>query len=117
MTLAVPVLCPSTVVIRATADEAGKAKCSVCRTRGNELLNETVFLDLDHARRAIGAWVADYNPQRPHSSLGYLTPAAFAANLTATGDQLRKPDHLRRSPVASPAPLGAKYPEALIATG
>ena len=30
--------------------------------------------------------------QRPHSSLGYLTPAAFAAHLTATGDQLRNPE-------------------------
>ena len=83
----------------------------------DELLNETLFRDLDHARRAIGDWVADYNLHRPHSSLGYLTPAAFAANLTATGDQLRNPDQLRRSPVANPAPLGAKHPEALIAAG
>ena len=83
----------------------------------DELLNETLFRDLDHARLAIGVWVADYNLQRPHSSLGYLTPAAFAANLTATGDQLRNPDQLRRSPVAIPAPLGAKHPEALIAAG
>ena len=83
----------------------------------DELLNETLFLDLDHARRAIDDWVADYNVQRPHSSLGYLTPAAFAANLTATGDQLRNPDQLRRSPVAIPAPHGAKYPEALIPAG
>jgi transposase InsO family protein len=83
----------------------------------DELLNETLFLDLDHSRRAIDAWVADYNLQRPHSSLGYLTPAAFAANLTATGDQLRNPDQLRRSPVAIPAPLSAKHPEALIAAG
>jgi putative transposase len=83
----------------------------------DELLNETLFRDLDHARRAIDTWVAAYNLQRPHSSLGYLTPAAFAANLTATGDQLRNPDQLRRSPVAIPAPRGAKHPEALITAG
>jgi putative transposase len=83
----------------------------------DELLNETLFRDLDHARRAIDAWVVDYNLERPHSSLGYLTPAAFAANLTATGDQLRNPDQLRRSPVASSAPMSAKHPEALIAAG
>ena len=77
----------------------------------DELLNETLFFDLDHARQAISEWTADYNLQRPHSSLGYLTPAAFAANLTATGDQLR------RSPVASPAPDGAKSAVALIAAG
>ena len=50
----------------------------------DELLNETLFLGLDHARTAIAAWVADYNGRRPHSSLGYLTPEAFAANFTAT---------------------------------
>ena len=83
----------------------------------DELLNEILFFDLVHARQAISEWTADYNLQRPHSSLGYLTPAAFAANLTATGDQLRKPDQLRRSPVAQPAPDGAKSAEALIAAG
>jgi len=31
------------------------------------------------ARQKIAAWRDDYNEQRPHSSLGYLTPAAFAA--------------------------------------
>lgn len=83
----------------------------------DELLNESLFFDLDHARRTIGAWVNDYNNQRPHSALGYQTPAAFAANLTATGDQLRKPDQLRRSPVAQPAPHGVQPAEALIAAG
>ena len=83
----------------------------------DELLNESLFFDLDHARRTIGAWVSDYNNQRPHSALGYQTPAAFAANLTATGDQLRKPDQLRRSPVAQTAPYGVQPAEALIAAG
>ena len=36
----------------------------------DELLNETLFIDLDQARQLIGAWVADYNTARPHSSLG-----------------------------------------------
>lgn len=46
-----------------------------------ELLNETLFLSLDHARVVISAWAEDYNQERPHSSLGYETPAAFAAEL------------------------------------
>ena len=50
------------------------------RTR-NELLNETPFMSPAHARVAIAAWVEDYNRERPHSSLGYATPAAFAAEL------------------------------------
>lgn len=47
----------------------------------DELLNETLFLSLDHARTVIAAWVKDYNQERPHSALGYETPAAFAAEL------------------------------------
>ena len=47
----------------------------------SELLNESLFFGLDHARDELGAWVADYNTERPHSSLGYQTPAAFAAGL------------------------------------
>src|SRR3954465_13761995 len=39
-----------------------------------------------HWRAVIADWVGDYNGQRPHSSLGYLTPAAYAAHLTATCD-------------------------------
>jgi putative transposase len=58
----------------------------------DELLNETLFFGLDHARASIAAWADDYNSQRPHSSLGYLTPAAFAAILTATCDRLRNPE-------------------------
>jgi transposase InsO family protein len=49
----------------------------------DELLNETLFIDLDQARLLIAAWVTDYNTARPHSSLGYKTPAAYAAILTA----------------------------------
>jgi putative transposase len=63
----------------------------------DELLNETLFLDLDQARQLISAWVTDYNTARPHSSLGYQTPAAYADQLTA--------------------PTGATTAEALIATG
>jgi putative transposase len=37
----------------------------------DELLNESLFIDLDQARGLIAAWVADYNTARPHSSLGY----------------------------------------------
>ena len=83
----------------------------------DELLNETLFFDLDHARAKIAGWVSDFNLQRPHSALGYLTPAAFAANLTATDDRLRNPDQLRRSSVANSALPGAKYAETLIAAG
>ncbi|WP_456661117.1 IS3 family transposase [Bradyrhizobium sp. LB13.1] len=83
----------------------------------DELLNETLFFGLDHARTRIAAWAHDYNSHRPHSSLGYLTPAAYSANLTATCDRLRNPDQLRRSHVAHPAPNGVTSAETLIANG
>ena len=72
----------------------------------DELLNETLFLGLAHARSLIAEWVTDYNEVRPHSSLGYITPAAFAAGLTATGPQLRNPGQLQREPVAHHAAIG-----------
>ena len=55
----------------------------------DEFLNESLFLGLADARGAIAAWVADYNNARPHSSLDYRTPAAFAAHLMATGAERR----------------------------
>ena len=83
----------------------------------DELFNESLFLGLDHARERIAHWITDYNLRRPHSALGYLTPAVYAANLTATGGRLRNPDQLRRPPVATPAPNGVKSAEALITAG
>jgi len=63
----------------------------------DELLNESLFLDLEHTRQLIADWVTDYNTARPHSSLGYQTPAAYAEKLAT--------------------PTGAKPAEALIAAG
>lgn len=83
----------------------------------DELLNETLFFDLDDARTKIAAWITDYNDERPHSALGYLTPAAYAASFTVTGDRLRNPDQLRRSPVAQPTPHGVQTAEALTEAG
>ena len=45
----------------------------------DECLNASWFANLFEARRKIAAWRREYNEERPHSSLGYRTPAAFAA--------------------------------------
>ena len=45
----------------------------------DELLNETLFRSLPHARVALDTWRRDYNAERPHSSLAWQTPLAFAA--------------------------------------
>ena len=83
----------------------------------DELLNESLFLSLAHARQAIAAWVADYNTARPHSSLSYRTPAAFAALITATGPVTALANGSVPGPVAQPAPQGVTLAETLIATG
>jgi putative transposase len=59
----------------------------------DELLNETMFLDLADARRRIESWRLDYNTNRPHSSLGLMTPSEFARSqnvvITATPRDFR----------------------------
>jgi len=43
-----------------------------------ECLNQHWFLSLEDARTKIEAWRTDYNESRPHSALGWQTPAEFA---------------------------------------
>lgn len=47
----------------------------------DELLNETMFRNLAHARVVIAASAADYNTERPQSALDYQTPADYARTL------------------------------------
>ena len=44
----------------------------------DECLNEHWFLTMAHARRVIEHWRIEYNTERPHSSLGDMTPEEFA---------------------------------------
>lgn len=83
----------------------------------DELLNETLFFGLDHARSAVARWIADYNATRPHSAIGYLTPAAYAAKLIAVGDRLLETETLRRSPIATSAQPRQFQPAALVSGG
>jgi putative transposase len=47
----------------------------------DECLNETLFSSLTQARIEITAWKEDYNRNRPHSSLGNITPSEFAIKM------------------------------------
>lgn len=51
-----------------------------------ECLRVSWFENLFDARRKIFAWRKEYNEQRPHSSLGYQTPAEFAATASRGKD-------------------------------
>jgi putative transposase len=52
----------------------------------DELLNETLFSSLTYARSALSNWRSDYNDHRPHSGLGWLTPAEFAQTINPRRD-------------------------------
>lgn len=46
----------------------------------DELLGRELFSSLAEARVLVEQWRVEYNLERPHSSLGYRTPAEFAAS-------------------------------------
>jgi putative transposase len=82
--------------------ENGYAESFHSRLR-DELLNLHELADLREARSLTAAWRHDYNHQRPHSSLGYQTPAGFAA--AGGADSVRATPSLRRHPRQEQEPL------------
>ncbi|RUT30404.1 hypothetical protein EMQ25_11435 [Arsenicitalea aurantiaca] len=96
---------------------AAATDCGVTFDR-DELLNESLFFGFDHARSAIAERTQDLHTARPHFSLGYQTPAAFAGALAATGSDPVLDKGFPSPPVAQPAPHGVtETAEALIAAG
>jgi len=51
----------------------------------DECLNMHVFINGRHAQEVVEAWRTQYNEERPHSSLNYMTPAEFAASFRNSG--------------------------------
>ena len=77
----------------------------------DELLNEMLFSSLSHARAVLAIWRADYNGSRPHSQLGWQTPAEFASTFNPRRAQaLRYAKSSAPSPAASPAQQGKPNP-------
>ena len=84
----------------------------------DELLNETLFPSLRHARVTLAAWRTDYNTERPHSGLGWQTPAEFAQTFAPQrGLTLRNPQSSAPAPVAQPAQMGKTRTRSLAHTG
>jgi putative transposase len=84
----------------------------------DELLNETMFRNLAHARVIIAAWVTDYNTERPHSALAYQTPVDYARTLTtAIARPAARDESSARRAIAQPAPIGVNSNRAPVAAG
>jgi transposase InsO family protein len=76
--------------------ENGYAESFHSRLR-DELLNAELFTSLAEARHLANQWRLEYNHRRPHSSLGYVTPAAFAATCAAAPSAaLREQQHTKK---------------------
>ena len=80
------------------------------RDPGGPGLNVELFLDLRDAKGHAARWKNEYNHRRPHSSLGYVPPAKFAATL------VRPP--VGAAPLPPGRPTSTCYPvHTLIAAG
>jgi len=53
----------------------------------DEFLNETTFTSLAQAKAVLEEWRLDYNAVRPHSSIGWLMPDAYAETFTVQRGQ------------------------------
>ena len=86
----------------------------------DELLNETLFRSIDHAREMLAIWKDDYNTVRPHSAIGNVPPAIYAT-FRDPGKQrdgsLELPWGSAPRPVASPSPQGSNDVRALLSAG
>jgi transposase InsO family protein len=62
----------------------------------DELLKRELFYSVREARVLADNWRQDYNHHRPHSSLKYKTPAAFAATCIASASATPSPQQYTR---------------------
>ncbi len=68
---------------------------------GDELLKREVFTNLLEAKVLVEEYRRDYNQERPHSALGYQTPAEFAASCESMGMNADLTKELESTPVLS----------------
>lgn len=86
----------------------------------DELLNETLFGSLAHAREALAAWQDDYNTIRPHSAIGNQAPAVYARLSAPTMQRdgaLELCGGSAPRPVAPPSPTGSNAERTLLIPG
>jgi putative transposase len=83
----------------------------------DEFLNETLFTSLGQVRSSLEEWRRDYNEVRPHSRIGWLTPAVHAAQF---GPQWARPLRFEGSaaqPIATTVQMEKINRQIQVATG
>ncbi len=71
-----------------------------------EFLNQTELLSVEDARTKSSAWQHDFNHERPHSSLDYLTPAEFSRRRCAASATVAAlPPLQQHTAAADPLPV------------
>lgn len=86
----------------------------------DELLNETLFASLNHAREALADWKFDYNNFRPHSALKNVAPAIYAMLIDPAKQRvgsLELPGGSAPRPVAPPSREGSNDVRTLLQIG
>src|SRR5205814_1112700 len=68
----------------------------------DQMVDGRLFRSLPHARVVLEAWRQDYNAERPHSRLGWLTPHAYATSLQTSSSQRDRPLPLSGGSAACP---------------
>jgi transposase InsO family protein len=61
----------------------------------DEILDREVFYSVKEAKVIVEDWRLEYNNHRPHSGLGYMTPAAFAAGCIPSASPTAQPKEYR----------------------
>ena len=61
----------------------------------DDVLNREVFYSVKEAKVIVESWRLEYNNHRPHSGLGYMTPAAFAAGCIPSASPTAQPQEYR----------------------
>lgn len=82
-----------------------------------ELLDRELFLGLEDARWCVDRWRLDYNHYRPHSSLGYIPPAEFAARWPTSAPGPASATPQQDPPLRRASGVTSNYPDSLIQPG
>ena len=83
----------------------------------DEFLNETLFTSLGQVRASLEEWRRDYNEVRPHSRIGWLTPAVRAAQFGPQWAGLLRIEASAARPIAPIAQVEKINRQIQLATG